>query len=56
MPLFAKPLVNGTVANSGSLVGEYFTQDRLALVTGRMPDPMKKDEFVADALAAKSMG
>src|ERR1700690_3386176 len=29
MPYFAKPLVNGTVANSGSLGDENFKEDRL---------------------------
>jgi hypothetical protein len=56
MPAFPKPMVNGTVANTGSLVDEYFTEDRLALVSGRRASPKKANEFMADALAAKAMG
>jgi hypothetical protein len=56
MPAFPKPLVNGTIAMTGSLVDEYFTQDRLALVSGRRANPKKENEFMADALAAKAMG
>ncbi len=56
MPAFPTPLANGIVANTGSLEGEYFTQDRVAVVRGRMADPKKSDEFVADAVAAKAMG
>ena len=56
MPAFPKALVNGTVANVGSLNGEFFTQDRVAIVSGRMANPKKENEFVADAYAAKAMG
>src|SRR5579863_5752769 len=56
MPAFPKPLVNGTVANIGSLVDEFFTEDRLALVSGHRANPKRADEFMADALAAKAMG
>jgi hypothetical protein len=56
LPSFPKPLVNGTVANSGSLVDEYFKEDRVALVAGRMANPKKADEFMTDAQAAKQMG
>jgi FtsX-like permease family/MacB-like periplasmic core domain len=56
MPAFPKPLVNGTVANIGSLVDEYFNEDRLALVSGRRANPKRADEFMTDALAAQAMG
>ncbi len=56
MPAFPKPLVNGNVAMSGSLIDEYFTQDRVALVSGRLANPEKVNEFMADSLAAKAMG
>ncbi len=56
MPVFTKPVVNGTVTNSGSVTDEYFSQDRLALVSGRLANPKKTNEFVTDVLAAKSMG
>jgi hypothetical protein len=55
MPEFAKALVNGTVTNSGSLVGEYFTEDRVALLAGRRADPNRANEFMADELAARAM-
>ena len=55
LPVFSKALVNGNVVSSGSLVDEYFSEDRVALVAGRMPNPKKANEFMADALAAKAM-
>ena len=55
LPDFAKPLLNGTVISSGSLADEYFTEDRVALVSGRIPDPKIANDFMADALAAKAM-
>jgi hypothetical protein len=55
-PTFPKPLDNGTVLSTGSLVGEYFSEDRVALVAGHMPDPSKANQFMADTLAAKAMG
>src|ERR1700691_2077379 len=56
MPTFSKALVNGTVTSSGSLVDEYFTQDRVALVSGRLPNPKKANEFMAAPAAATAMG
>jgi hypothetical protein len=56
MPAFPKPLLNGNVGNSGGFVDEYFSQDRVALVSGRRANPKKADEFMADSLAAKAMG
>ena len=56
MPAFPRALLNGNVANSGSLVDEYFTEDRLALVSGRRANPERANEFMADSLAAKAMG
>jgi hypothetical protein len=56
LPTFSKALVNGTVTSSGSLVDEYFTQDRVALVSGHLPNPKKANEFMADPAAAKAMG
>jgi hypothetical protein len=56
MPAFPEALDNGDVTTSGSLVGEYFSEDRVALVSGRMPNPKKVTEFMADVLAAKAMG
>jgi hypothetical protein len=56
LPVFTKALQNGVVTGSGSLVDEYFTEDRVALIAGRMPDPKKANEFMADPLAVKAMG
>jgi ABC-type antimicrobial peptide transport system permease subunit len=55
-PAFPNALVNGNVLSAGSLAGEYFSEDRVALVSGRMPDPKKANEFMAAALAAKALG
>jgi hypothetical protein len=45
---------DGTVANNGvgapgSIDGEYFHQDRVTIVEGRMPDPRRADEALVDA-------
>ena len=40
----------------GSPNGEYFTQDRVSLVRGRMPDPAGSDEMVMSAGAAAELG
>src|ERR1017187_9370370 len=56
LPAFPKAIANGSVTNSGSLVGEYFSEDRVALVSGRRADPKKANEFMADALAARALG
>jgi ABC-type antimicrobial peptide transport system permease subunit len=56
LPALPKALVNGSVTSSGSVVDEYFTEDRVALVSGRMANPKKANEFMADALAAKALG
>jgi hypothetical protein len=56
LPAFPEAMENGTVTTSGSLVDEYFTEDRVALVAGRFANPKKADEFMADPLAAKALG
>ena len=48
---------DGTVANNavgvpGSVDGEYFHQDRVTIVEGRMPDPDRPDEALVDAKGA----
>ncbi len=40
----------------GSLGGEYFTQDRVLVTSGRLPNPARPDEFVMDAATAKLEG
>jgi len=40
----------------GSVDGEYFTQDRVSVIKGRMADPKKADEAVMSADAARTIG
>ncbi len=54
--LSAKALDDGDVATVGSLNGEYFSQDRVSVLDGRMANPRKQDQFVATTVAAKLMG
>ena len=56
LPAFPKPLLDGTVALDGSVNAQYFSEDRVAVIQGRMPNPNKQDEFMADTFAAKAMG
>ena len=41
---------------AGSVDGEYFDQDRIAVVKGRMANPADADEIVATAAAARLLG
>ncbi len=41
---------------SGSVDGLYFNQDRVSVTSGRMADPNRADEFVANAPAAQASG
>ncbi len=56
LPLFPKALLNGTVTYSASLGSEYFSVDKVALVAGRLANPKRATEFMADTYAAKAMG
>jgi len=56
LPAFPRALLNGNVTSSVSLVDEYFSEDRVALVAGRTANPKKANQFMADALAARAMG
>lgn len=40
----------------GSANGEYFSQDRVTVLSGRMPNPRSTDEFVTDASLARLAG
>jgi hypothetical protein len=42
---------SGEVTPLGSMGGEYFNQDRVSVIAGRMANPSKADEFVATASA-----
>jgi hypothetical protein len=55
-PTFPRALANGDVTSSGSLVGEYFTVDKVAVVAGRMANPRRADELMVDVDAARLMG
>jgi ABC-type lipoprotein release transport system permease subunit len=55
-PLYPAALVAGKVITVASLNGEYFSQDKLAVVQGRLANPAKLDEFVTTAIAAQLMG
>jgi hypothetical protein len=56
LPAIPKAIDDGNVIGAGSLVGEYFSEDRVALLAGRRADPKKASEFMADALAARALG
>ena len=49
-------LQSNQVETVGSVHGEYFTQDRVAVTQGRLADPARTDEFVATAQAAGLLG
>jgi hypothetical protein len=40
----------------GSIDGQYFSQDRLTVIRGRMADPHRSDEMVMSAVAAHAFG
>lgn len=46
---------SGDVTPLGSIGGEYFNQDRVSVVAGRMANPKRANEFVATAAAEKLM-
>ena len=46
----------GEVSALGSVDGEYFDQDRVTAVQGRVADPKRVDEFVATAEAERLLG
>jgi hypothetical protein len=47
---------SGDVVPIGSLNGEYFNQDKVAVIQGRMADPHRADEFVLTAAAERLLG
>jgi hypothetical protein len=47
---------SGDVVPIGSLNGEYFNQDKVAVVEGRMANPRRADEFVLTTAAARLLG
>jgi hypothetical protein len=49
-------LASGEVVAVGSLNGEYFSQDKVAVVNGRMANPKRANEFVLTTAAARLLG
>jgi len=52
-PYLPSALQNNVVDTIGSVNGEYFTRDRVIADGGRVPDPVKLDEFAVTAAAAQ---
>ena len=48
--------VVNSLSTGGSIDGEFLTQDRVAVLQGRMADPHKADEFVTTAEGAHILG
>jgi ABC-type antimicrobial peptide transport system permease subunit len=55
-PAVPAALQDGDVVLKGSLGKEFFSEDKTAVVAGRMANPHREDEFVAEPKAAKAMG
>ena len=55
-PSTTNAIGNGDVSPVGSLGSEYFRQDKLAVIQGRMANPRRANEFVMTALAERLMG
>ncbi len=55
-PLIRAASYAGTVVPLGSINGEYFDQDRVAVTQGRLADPKRPDECVATAQAESMLG
>ncbi len=47
---------SGNVVPEAGLDGEFFTQDRVGVVQGRLANPHRADEFMATALGERLMG
>ena len=50
-PIISQAALSGELGIIGSIDGEYFDQDRVAVTEGRLADPKRRDEFVATAEA-----
>jgi hypothetical protein len=55
-PIINGPIATGKVATVGSIGTEFFRQDKVAVVDGRMANPARADEFVSTPTAARLMG
>ena len=49
-------LASDGTSMSGSVNGEQFTQDRLIITNGRLPNPSEVNQFATDAASAKALG
>ena len=56
VPRIPAAIADGNVTGVGSVSGEFFSQDKAAVVTGRMADPTKADQFVMTPYAEQAMG
>ena len=59
LPIAAKGqpiLASEGVSMDGSVHGEFFAQDRLIVLRGRMPNPHRANEFVMDSVTARAFG
>ena len=54
--LSSAALGSGKVATVGGLGGEYFSQDKVAVLDGRLANPKSSNQFVATPVAARLMG
>jgi hypothetical protein len=50
-PIISPVSLAGSLVPLGSIDGEYFDQDRVAVTEGRLANPRRRDEFVATAVA-----
>jgi hypothetical protein len=55
-PLIPPAFTSGDVTGIGSLGEEFFSQDKAAVVAGRMANPKRADEFVTSKDAERLMG
>jgi hypothetical protein len=55
-PAFPPAILKGNVIGVGTISDEFYTVDKVAVLAGRMSNPKKADEFVADAEAVKQLG
>jgi hypothetical protein len=55
-PTYPQAMADGDITPAGSLSGEYFSVDKVAVVSGRMANPRRANEFMIDVNGARLMG
>jgi hypothetical protein len=55
-PAFPRGLDDGGVTSAGSVTGEFFSEDKVAVVAGRLANPRRDNEFVMQSSAERQMG